>query len=121
MVDEPDISMAQADLYGMEFRRIDPEQVDKRVFDKLELNYVRSNRIMPISVRGDSLVVATSRPADLFVIEDVNRQAQMNVETVVCLEEDIDKVCEAFNDEKIDCDLDDIINDMTDVVIVHDQ
>ena len=120
LVDEPDISMAQADLYDMEFRRIEPEQVDRRVFDKLELNYVRSNRIMPISVRGDSLVVATSRPADLFVIEDVKRQAQMNVETVVCLEEDIDKVCEAFTDEQIDCDLDDIINDMTDVEIVQD-
>jgi len=121
LVDEPDISMAQAGLYDMEFRRIEPEQVDKGVFDKLELGYVRSNRIMPISVRGDTLMVATSRPSDLFIIEDVKRQAQMNVETVVCLEEDIDKVCEAFNDEKIDCDLDDIINDMTDVEIVHDQ
>ena len=120
LVDEPDISMAQAGLYDMEFRRIEPEQVDKGVFDKLELGYVRSNRIMPISVRGDTLMVATSRPADLFIIEDVKRQAQMNVETVVCLEEDIDKVCEAFNDEKIDCDLDDIINDMTDVEIVQD-
>ena len=121
LVDEPDISVAQANLYDMEFRRIEPEQVDRRVFGKLELNYVRSNRIMPVSVRGDVLLVATSRPADLFIIEDVKRQAQMNVETVVCLEEDIDKVCNTFNDEKIDCDLDDIINDMTDVEIVQDQ
>ncbi|MHC4580120.1 MAG: GspE/PulE family protein [Planctomycetota bacterium] len=118
---EVDISMAQANLYDMEFRRIEPEQVDRRVFEKLELNYVRSNRIMPVSIRGDVLLVATSRPADLFVIEDVKRQAQMNVETVVCLEEDIDKVCDAFTDEQIDCDLDDIINDMTDVEIVQDQ
>jgi type IV pilus assembly protein PilB len=121
LVDEPDMSMAQAGLYDMEFRRIEPEQIDKKVFDKLDLDYVRSNRIMPISVRGDTLMVATSRPADLFIIEDVKRQAQMNIETVVCLEEDIDKVCEAFNDEKMDCDLDDIINDMTDVEIMHDQ
>ncbi len=121
LVDEPDISMAQADLYDMKFRRIEPEQVDKRVFDKLELDYVRSNRIMAVSIRGDVLMVATSRPADLFIIEDVKRQAQMNVETVVCLEEDIEAVCEAFSDEKIDCDLDDIINDMTDVEIVRDQ
>jgi len=66
-------------------------------------------------------VVATSRPADLFVIEDVKRQAQMKVETVVCPEQDIDTVCDALNEEKMDCDLDDIINDMTDVEVVQDQ
>lgn len=121
LVDEPDISMAHAGLYDMEFRRIEPEQVDRTVFDKLDPGYIRSNRIMPISVQDDTLTVATSRPADLFVIEDVKRQAQMNVETVVCLEEDIDKVCEAFNEEKIDYDLDDIINDMTEVEVVQEQ
>jgi len=91
------------------------------VFGKLDLDYIRSNRIMPVAVTGDTLVVATSRPADLFVIEDVKRQAQMKVETVVCPEQDIDTVCDALNEEKMDCDLDDIINDMTDVEVVQDQ
>jgi type IV pilus assembly protein PilB len=76
---------------------------------------------MPIAVRGETLVVATSRPADLFVIEDVKRQTKMNIETIVCLDEDIDKVCDAFNDESTDYDLDDIISDMTDVEVVQDQ
>lgn len=45
----------------------------------------------------------------------------MNVETVVCLEEDIDKVCSTFDDKKSDYNLDDIIDDMADVEVVHDQ
>jgi type IV pilus assembly protein PilB len=121
LANEPDISMARAGLHGLEFRRIEPEQVNSDVFSKLEPDYIRSNRIMPIAVRGETLVVATSRPADLFVIEDVKRQTKMNIETIVCLEEDIDKVCDAFNDESTDYDLDDIISDMTDVEIVQDQ
>jgi len=121
LVDELDISIAQADLYDLKFRRVEPDHVDRDVFGKLSLDYIRSNRIMPITVTGDTLVVATSRPADLFVIEDVKRQAQMKVETVVCPEQDIDTVCDALNDEKMDCDLDDIINDMTDVEVVQDQ
>ncbi len=121
LADEPDLYMAQAGLYEMEFRRIEPGQVEREVFDKLGLDYVKSNRIMAVEVQGDTLTVATSRPSDLFVIEDVKRQAQMDVETVVCLEEDIDKVCDAFNDDKIDYDLDDIINDMSEVEVVQDQ
>jgi type IV pilus assembly protein PilB len=119
--DEPEISMAQASLYGFEFRQVEPEQVDREAFDKLELEYIKSNHIMPISVRGKSLVVATSRPADLFVIEDVKRQTKMNVRTVVCLEEDINKVCSTFADRKSDYNLDDIIDDMADVEVVQDQ
>jgi len=121
LVGEQDGLIAQADLFDMKFRRIEPDQVDRNVFAKLDPDYIRSNRIMPVAIVGDSLTVATSRPADLFVIEDVKRQAHMRVETVVCLEADIDAVCDALKEERIDCDLDDIINDMTDVEIVHDE
>jgi len=121
LADEPEISMAQASLYGFEFRQVEPEQVEREAFDKLEFDYIKSNHIMPIAVRGKSLVVATSRPADLFVIEDVKRQTKMNIKTVVCLEEDIDKVCSTFNDKKSDYNLDDIIEDMADVEVVQDQ
>ena len=118
---EPDISMARANLYGCEFQKIEPEKVDKNVFNKLGLEYIKSNRIMPIAVRDEILVVATSHPADLFIIEDVKRQTQMKTETVVCMDEDIDKVCETFDNETIDYDIDDIINDMTDVEVMQDQ
>ena len=118
---EPDISMARANLNGCEFQRIEPEKVDKDVFNKLDREYIKSNRIMPIAVRDEILVVATSRPADLFIIEDVKRQTQMKTETVVCMDEDIDNVCETFDNERIDYDIDDIINDMADVEVVQDQ
>ncbi len=118
---EPDISMARAGLYGFEFRRIEPDQIDKQALIKLKLDYIKNNRIMPISVNGENLVVATSHPGDLFIIEDVKRQTQMNVETVVCLDGDIDKVCDLLNNDGVDYNLDDIISDMTDVEVMHDE
>ncbi len=128
LADETEISMAAATLYGFEFRRVKPKQVDREAFDKLELDYIKSNRIMPIAFRkesqglqGETLVVATSRPSDLFVVEDVKRQTRMNVEVVVCLDEDISKACELFDEEKVDYQLDDIISDMTDVEVVQEQ
>jgi len=121
LVEETDMSMARAGLYGLEFRKIEPEQVNREAFDKLGQDYVRNNRVIPVEIRGETLVVATSRPADLFVIEDVKRQVQMNTETVVCLDADIDKVCDALSGEKEDHNLDDIISDMSDVELVHDE
>lgn len=121
LADETELSMARANLYGYEFRRIEPEHVDKKAFVKLELEYIQNNRIMPVSIQDDMLVVATSHPGDLFIIEDVKRQTQMNVQTVVCLEEDIDKVCQALDVGELNCSLDEIISDMTDVEIVQDQ
>jgi len=119
--DDLDISIAKAGLYGFEFRRVKSDEVDYGAFDKLEINYIKSNRIMPLTAQGETLLVATSRPADLFVIEDVKRQTQMNVEVLVCPDEDINTVCEALEKEKIDYGLDDAISDMADVEVVQEQ
>jgi len=107
-----DILMARAKLYGFEFRRINPDDVDKEMFGKLELDYIKNNHIMAVGMEGDKLLVATSRPADVFVIDDVKRQTQMNVEVVVCVDEDIAKVCEAFTGDEWRFCVDDIIEDM---------
>jgi len=42
LVEELDISVAQADLYDLKFRRVEPDQVDRNVFGKLDLDYIRS-------------------------------------------------------------------------------
>ncbi len=120
LASEVDIAMARAGLYGLEFRQIDPETVDRDVFGSLDIDYIRNNRIMPIAIKDQIMVIATSHPADLFVIEDVKRQTRMNTETIVCLDSDIDKVCDVLSDERVGHNLDDIINDMTDVEIVQD-
>ena len=116
---EPDISLARANLYHMEFFEIELEKIDKGAFHKLDLDYIKNNRIMPIGFRGEKLLIATSHPGDMFVIEDVKRRLNdMEIETVVCLDKAIDEVCQTFQDDKVDYNLDDLINDMTDVEIM---
>ena len=117
---EPDISIARATIYGFEFRRIIAENMDKAVFERLDKDYIKSNRIMPVSQENGKILVATSRPADLFIIEDVKKQLRADIEVIVCLDHDIDKAIDAFDDEKINYDVDDIISDMGDVEVVQD-
>ncbi|MHC4482162.1 MAG: GspE/PulE family protein [Planctomycetota bacterium] len=116
-----DILMAKAELCGLEFRHIAPENVEKEAFGMLDIDFIKSSSVCPIAIEEDTLVVATSEPANVFATEDARRQTQMDLQVVVCSQEDIDAVCDAFKDEKIDYDLDDIISDMTEVEVVQDQ
>ncbi|MHC4259523.1 MAG: GspE/PulE family protein [Planctomycetota bacterium] len=116
-----DVLEAKAELCGLEFTHIEPENIEKEAFQKLEFGFIKNNSICPIAIEDDLLTVATSEPTNAFAIEDVRRQTQMDVQVVVCSRQDIDAVCEKFKDDKIDYCIDDIISDITDVELVQDQ
>ncbi len=68
------ILAAKAELYGYAFRRIEPDEVDKKAFGALDLKYIRANRLLPIAVEDNTLTVGTSNPANVFAIDDLKRQ-----------------------------------------------
>jgi type IV pilus assembly protein PilB len=115
-----DILAAKAELYGFEFRHLEADQVDKEIFEKLDLNYIRGNHIMPIAIEGDTLVIATSEPANVFAIDDVKRQTGMPVRVVVAGESDINAVCNEFDEREFAQDVDEIISDMSEIEVVKD-
>jgi type IV pilus assembly protein PilB len=122
-VNADDILQAKAQMYGMEFRPVTPEQLDKNLFEQLgiELDFVRKNSICPVNVTDETLIIATSDPANIFAIEDVKRQTSMEVQVVVCRPQDIETLCDSLRDEIIDYDVDNIISDMADVEVVEDE
>ena len=115
-----DVLMAKAQLCGLRFRHIEPENVRKEAFEKLNIDFIKSSSVCPIAIEEETLVVATSEPANVFAIEDVKRQTQMDVSVVVCSQKDIEAVCDALREETVDDNLDDIISDMTEVEVVQD-
>lgn len=123
LVNRIDILKAKAQLHELEFVRITPESVEAEVFEKLDVDFIKSNNIIPIGIEGETLVIATTDPSNVFAIESVKRQTQMDTRVVVCSADDIEAVCELFNEEKekIDYCVDDIINDMTDVELVQEE
>jgi type IV pilus assembly protein PilB len=117
-----DVLEAKAKLSGLEFRRVTPQDVDKATFQKLDREFIKRSNIVPIAIEEDTLVVATSEPANIFALEDVKRQVQMETRVLVCPAEDIAAICESFQPEQAaECNLDDIISDMTEVEVVQDQ
>ncbi len=121
VVDEDDILMAKARIYGLEFRHIEPHEVEQEVFEKLELDFIKRSSVCPVAIEDGTLIVATSEPANIFAIEDAKRQTDMDVKAVACSQEAIEQICEAFKEEdRVDYSLDEIISDMTDVEVVQE-
>ena len=119
-ISQEQILIAKAELYGYAFRRIDPDDVDKKAFGMLDLKYIGANHLLPIAVQDNVLTIGTSDPANVFAIDDVKRQTGMTVDVIVCPAEDIDKVCEAFDDSKFNYNVDDFVSDLDDIELVQD-
>ena len=119
-VSDDDILMAKAELYGFEFRRLEGKDVDKVAFEKLDLGYIRNSHIIPIAMEDGVLVVATSEPANVFAIDDVKRQTGLGMKVVVCTAGDIDTICDEFDENTFDYNVDEIISDMSEIEVVQD-
>lgn len=125
LVNSDDILAAKARLYDLEFQHIDPAKVERQAFAKLDVKFIKDNSVCPVAIEEDTLVVATSDPANNFALEQIRRHTGMDIRAVVCKAEDIDAVCDFFKTQtQGDTDLisdygvDEIIDDMADVEVV---
>jgi type IV pilus assembly protein PilB len=116
---EEDILTARAQLHGLAFRQLKPEDIDRAAFAKLDIDYIRKNHIIPIEMDSQVLVVATCEPANVFMIDDVKRHSGMDVSVVVCSSSNIEAICDELDDSQFN-DLDEIISDMTEIELVQD-
>jgi type IV pilus assembly protein PilB len=122
LVTAEDILKAKASMYGMEFQRISPEKVNKLAFEKLDPDFIRNNNVVPVDIEQDCLLIATSEPANVFVLEDVKRQTKMDIKTIVCTPEDIENICSSFSEAgRVDYNVDELISDMGEVELVREE
>ncbi len=125
LADDTDILKAKAKQFGYQFIKINPEQIDKEVFARLDIDYIKSNSIIPLHIEDNNLIAATCEPENVFAIDDVKRIFAINIIVKVCPAEDIRKACEFFENQSeeqpFDYCVDEIINDMAEVEIVQDE
>jgi type IV pilus assembly protein PilB len=121
MCDKDDVLKAKAQLCGLEFRHVSPEEAELEAFNKLDFDFIKNSSICPFKMEEGTLIAATVEPENVFAIEDAKRRTGMDIRVVVCGYHDIDAICEHFREEAIDDNLDDIISDMSDVEVVQDQ
>ena len=73
---EEQVAEALALSYGLPFARVSPAVADPRVVDVLPLAFLRSHVILPLFRVNNVLTLAMAEPANVFLVEDVERRTQ---------------------------------------------
>jgi len=96
-LDEEAIYQALAKAWGFPFKKIDPLKLDLNlVTGTIPHSFAMKHLVLPTGVRDGRLIVATSNPFNVEVMEDIARVSHMKVEPVVSPKGDITKLIGEF-------------------------
>ena len=116
---EAGIQSLVAEISRLPFERIDaghPESHELELMQKLGVEYCRERSVLPIRREGSRIVVGTTTPDDLFLMEDLKRRLGVAVlKHVIITESDILAVIERHGEESVDeIDMNDLLADVDD-------
>lgn len=95
-VSEATIMESLAQSYGVPFARVSPRIADPRVIDKLPREFIDGNGVLPLFCVDSTLTVAVSEPANLFLIEEIERLSGKKAQIVVSPSQDIRATLQAY-------------------------
>jgi len=121
IIDDTTLLEARAILHGFEFQRIEPSHVDSSAFELIDDELREKNGMLAVRMEDSVLVVAMCEPANVFAVEDVRRQLERELRVLICPEKDFLAICDAMSQTENNCDLADIINDMTEVEVIQEK
>ena len=93
-IDEQAILRATADYFNLPFESVTPDGVEEKIYNLLNPEFIKRRLVMPIRQAGDDLVVGISDPADIFLVDEVQRLIRQSVKFVVTPAADILAVAE---------------------------
>ncbi len=116
-VDEDAVQEIVAETSRLPFERIDVNEVDSfdpKALHRLGPEYCKTNMVLPLRREGSRMVVGTTSPDDLFVLDDVKRRLKVqSIKHVLVTGADIRHVLEQLTEsEAEDFDVEDILADV---------
>ncbi len=73
-VPEEAVQQTVAQMHGLEFEKIDPDEgVHSSYFNRLTADFCRRHLVMPLRKDGNRLVLGTVEPDNVFVVDEVRR------------------------------------------------
>ncbi len=95
-VTEHVVMEALAESYGVPFARITPRIADPRVIDSLPREFIDGQNVLPLFRVKNTLTVALSEPANLFLIEEIERLSGLSAQIVAATAQDIRSTMQAY-------------------------
>jgi type IV pilus assembly protein PilB len=82
-VGEEDLQRALAEVMGLDFVAIDPKKLDRRAFESLPAEFMKSRGCCGVRAVDGNLTLGMVDPADVFLLDEVKRRINLKVTRVV--------------------------------------
>ncbi len=111
-VTQEQVMEALAGAYGVPFARVTPRIADPRVTESLPREFIENHCVLPLFYVEEVLTVAVSEPANLFLIEEIERVSGARVQIVASTANDIRATLQAHLPSANVFVIDDIYDDV---------
>ena len=109
---EDQITESLASAYGVPYARVSPRVADPKVISILPKEFLEKHQVLPLFLVQNVLTVAVSEPANVFLLEDIERRSGHAVQVVAATSRDIRATLQTYlPDDKVFV-IDDIIEEV---------
>src|SRR3984885_6005700 len=93
---EDQITEALAQAYGVPYGRISPKVADPKVIAALPKEFLEKHQVLPLFLVERVLTVAVPEPANVFLLEEIERVGGHPVQVVAATTRDIKATLQAY-------------------------
>src|SRR5438270_2804943 len=86
---EEHVAESLAEAYGIPFARIGPRLADPQVVGLLPRQFLEEHTVLPLFLVEGTLTVAVPEPADVFLVEEIERLSGFHAQIVAATARDI--------------------------------
>src|SRR5687768_2863837 len=108
---EDQIVEALAQAYGVPYARISPRIADPKVIASLPKEFLEKHQVLPLFLVEGVLTVAVPEPANVFLMEEIERVSGKRVQVVAATAHDIKATLQAYLPTESVFVIDDIIDE----------
>jgi type IV pilus assembly protein PilB len=83
--------------YGVPYAQVGPKICDPKVFDILPREFLEEHIVLPLFKVNNILTVAVSEPANVFLIDEIERISNCKVQIVCSTAKDIKATLQTYN------------------------
>ncbi len=123
VVQEADLLACVAEQYELPFVRVTANMVDLEAYELLDAQFIETQHVLPLAVEEGKLVVVTTDPTNVFLLDEVQRKTRMQLIIRVCPSDDIKAIVQSMQETGSDFAVDELIQDISeaDVEIISDE
>src|SRR5215203_5696149 len=109
---EDQITEALAQAYGVPYARVSPRIADPKVIAVLPKEFLEKHQVLPLFLVEGTLTVAVPEPANVFLVEEIERLSCYQVQVVAATVRDIRATLQAYLPSDKVFVIDDIIEEV---------